>query len=242
MSRTNETMNCDDYKQALAADPHFDGGAEHVAACAKCQAVRDQLLAFDERLAAAMQLAVPELKIPELPDVDTTNVATLVPKSPLTKPMWLALAATVLIAAFVGVRMTSVDDFGTIEEQVLAHLDHEPYATRVTDVAVSAERLARIVPTNVATMNANVGLITYAQGCSINGNSVPHLVIQGERGPVTILLMPEESVAEARNIDGNGIQGVILPVGNGSIAIIGERDEPLEALTQNVLDSVAWST
>lgn len=242
MSRTDEMMNCDTYQEALAADPHFDGGSEHLAVCADCQSVREQLLALDKRLAAAMQLAVPELKIPDLPNVNTDKVATLTPKSPLAKPMWLALAATVLLAAFVGVRMTGVDDFGTIEEQVLAHLDHEPGALRVTDVPVPAERLARVVPSNVATMNDKVGLITYAQACNINGKSVPHLVIQGERGPVTILLMPGENIAAARSIDGNGIQGVILPVGDGSIAIIGERDEPLDVLQKNVLDSVAWST
>ena len=33
-----------------------------------------------------------------------------------------------------------------------------------------------------------------------------------------------------------------LPVGNGSIAIIGNREEQLDRIKQNVLDSVTWST
>ncbi len=91
-------------------------------------------------------------------------------------------------------------------------------------------------------MNHEVGLITYAVSCIINGNDVPHLVVQGEHGPITILLMPHEKVAEASSIDGVSVHGIILPVGDGSIAIIGSREEQLDKVKQNVLDSVLWST
>ena len=40
---------------------------------------------------------------------------------------------------------------------------------------------------------------------------------------------------------GEGIDGIILPVGNGSIAIIGEREENLAEIEQKVMDSVEWS-
>ena len=71
---------------------------------------------------------------------------------------------------------------------------------------------------------------------------MPHLVIQGQYGPVTILLMPEEEVAEATPLDGVNVKGVILPVGNGSIAIIGAREELLEPIQKNVVNSVTWTT
>jgi len=54
--------------------------------------------------------------------------------------------------------------------------------------------------------------------------------------------MPEEPLAEATPIEGVNIKGVMLPVGNGSIAIIGDRDEQLDEVKKNVLDSVVWST
>jgi hypothetical protein len=56
------------------------------------------------------------------------------------------------------------------------------------------------------------------------------------------LLMPDEKVAEAMTIHGDNINGIILPVGNGSIAIIGDREEQLDEVRENVLDSVMWST
>ena len=59
---------------------------------------------------------------------------------------------------------------------------------------------------------------------------------------MTILLMPEEEIVAAQSLDGDNIHGVILPVGKGSVAIIGAREEPLERIEKSVLSSVDWST
>lgn len=235
-------MNCEDYRQAIGADPSFDGGESHLGDCAACQSYRKEMLELEQTINRALSLDVPDLKLPELPDVDTGNVVAL-PKRRMTPPVWLALAATVVLAAFVGIRMTGVgNDYDSLGDQLLAHLDHEPYALRVTDVAVSDTRLASVVPANVAEMDHSAGLITYAQTCRINGHDVPHLVIQGERGPVTILLMPHEQIDAPQSVVGDSVNGVILPVGEGSIAIFGERDEALDRIEEQVRKSVTWST
>lgn len=246
MSHTDETMSCEDYKNSLMADPGFEDETGHVQNCASCQAFRNDQQAFDRKIAAAMEISVPALQIPELPDMAETqadNVVTLSRRPPLSKPAWFALAATVLLAVFVGIRMTTPDANAlSLAQQVLAHVDHEPGALSPTNTAVSAERLRRTVPHELATMNNDSGLITYAQSCIINGKTVPHLVLQGERGPITILLMPHEKVSDASTFDGVGTHGVILPVGDGSIAIVGDREENLDHVKQSVLDSVTWST
>lgn len=243
MSQTSEMMNCKEYKEALTADPTFEGGAEHVAACADCQAYRTQMLELNDRIGRALGIEVPDLTMPELPDLDTNKVVSLSNRRLLTKPVWFALAATVLLAVTIGVRLSEFGvSYGSLEEQVLAHVDHEPLSLFPSDTAVSDESLALAVPANIATMNHNAGLITYARSCTINGRNVPHLVIQGEYGPITILLMPDESIAEAKTLEGENIRGVILPVGNGSIAIIGGREERLDRVRKNVLDSIMWST
>ncbi len=236
-------MNCEDYRQQIAADPSHDGGAGHLSECAECQAFRADMLSLNARIAEAMQISVPELTVPELAIIDAENVVAIAVRKPLTKPTWFALAATVMLAAVVGVRMFGVGvTYDSLAEEVLAHVDHEQAALRVSSTPVSNARLARAVPTDIARMDHSAGLISYAQSCRINGKQVPHLVIQGEYGPVTILLMPEEEVAEAVTLDGNNIRGVILPVGKGSIAIIGAREEKLERIENKVLNSVMWST
>lgn len=236
-------MNCEQYRQAISADPAFDGGAGHLSTCAECQAFRAEMQSLDASIAAALQLAVPELTMLELPSIDTENVVSLTARTSRSKPVWFALAASVMLAVVIGVRLFGVGvSYESLADEVLAHLDHEPAALRVTGTPVSEERLAKVVPASIAQPNHIAGLITYARSCKINGKTVPHLVIQGEHGPVTILLMPEEAVAEAVSLDGENIHGVILPVGNGSIAIIGARDEKLERIEKSVLSSVTWST
>jgi hypothetical protein len=202
-----------------------------------------KLQALDLKIAKALQIDVPELRMPELPDIDETKVTSLPVRKRFLKPVWFAIAATVILATSISLRNSSMfQSYDSLAEEVLAHLDHEPGALRITDVAVSDEQFARAVPASLATFERGTSLITYARPCIINGNSVPHLVIQGQYGPVTILLMPEEHVSEATPIDGVSVKGVILPVGKGSVAIIGDREEQLEPIQKNVVNSVAWTT
>jgi hypothetical protein len=238
-------MNCEQYREAIAADPSFDGGAGHLSECAACQAYRNEMQALDQTISRALALDVPELRVPDLPDLSTSesdNVVALPTRKRLSTT-WLAMAATVVLAAFIGFRFISSGiEYESLADEVLAHVDHEPAALRITNVAVTDERLNSVVPANVANMDHSAGLITYAQSCKIGGQEVPHLVIQGERGPVTILLMPDEKVDAPQSLAGENVNGVILPVGDGSIAIIGETDERLDRIEAQVLKSVSWST
>ena len=159
-------------------------------------------------------------------------------------PAWIGIAATVTLAAFIGLRYIPDNNISDAElaDEILAHMSHEPWAMQVTDVPVTEQRLTDVMRANGGTMSSNVGLVSYAQTCIINGRSIPHLVIQGKSGPVTVLLMPDEMVDGAVEIEGESINGVILPVGNGSIAIIGEEEERLDTIQERVMHSVSWST
>ena len=203
----------------------------------------EQYQALDLKIAKALQIDVPALRMPELPHLDTAKVASLPARRRSMKPLWFAVAATVVLATSITLRTSGLfDTQNSLAAEVLAHLDHEPFAFDNTQTPVSDERLARAVPASLAVYERGTSLVTYAQHCVINGNDVPHLVIQGEHGPVTILLMPYEQVAEETPLDGENVKGVILPFGKGSIAIIGDREERLEPIQKNVVNSVTWAT
>ena len=250
MNAAETNMNCDQYKEAIAADPSesFDGGAVHSAECSACSAFKAEMQALDVRISAALKIDVPELSMPEFPSVASKEKVVDISsrrRITWTTPAWVGLAASVVLAVVIGVRFVDTDHSNDIEgslaEQVIAHLDFEPNSLRITDVAVSDESLDSVVRPEIASMNRDLGLITYAMSCKINGREVPHLVMQGEKGPVTILLMPFEMIDGPIRLDGQSIEGVILPVGDGSIAIIGERGEPIDQLTKEVRESVKWS-
>ena len=244
-------MNCEDYIEAIAADPYgtIEGGAEHVASCASCATFLADMQAMDNTIVKALAISVPEMKLPELPSVgEDDNVVSIAArqKPGFSMPTWVGLAAGVVLAAVVTFQY--MPD-ATISEQdlagqILAHMDHEPWAMVATNVAVSEDRVDRVFSQSGGTMEAEIGLVSYASSCIINGRQIPHLVIQGKNGPVTLLLMPEEMVSSPISIDGEGVQGVILPFGeggSGSIALIGEREFNAEELKDRVVNSVEWS-
>lgn len=253
MSTSGNIMKCDDYKQAIAADPaeSFADGAGHVAACSSCADYKAEMLALDESIAKALSFDVSGLRMPELPELDgeDENVVNLPfkRKARITMPSWVGIAAGFALAAFLGVQFLATDITNDADKdqllaaQVLAHLDHEPQALLPTNAVVAKERLAAVVNDDVGTMDRNIGLVTYAMSCVINGRTIPHLVIQGEKGPITLLLMPDEMVSMPVPLMGESINGVILPVGNGSIAIVGRRDERLDEIKERVMNSVEWS-
>lgn len=248
MSVSGKIMNCAEYREAIAADPSesFEHGTAHAAGCESCSAFRAEMQALNDTIARALAIDVPELKLPELPALGEDDKVVNLPfrRAPrLSTPAWLGIAAGFALAAVVGLQFTgngaAQDEL--LAKQVLAHLDHEPLALKVTDVAVSEDRFLSVVNPTIGTMDRDIGLVSYAQTCIINGTKVPHLVMQGERGPITLLLMPDESVSSPVSLTGESVNGIILPVGKGSIAIIGEREERIENLEQRVVDSVEWS-
>ena len=248
MNASGQIMNCEDYREAIAADPSesFEGGAGHTAACEFCSAYRAEMRALDSVIAKALAIDVPELKIPELPPIgEDDNVANLPFKRPsrFSTPAWLGIAASFALAAIIGIQFSGNGSAGDqlLAAEVLAHVDHEPWAMKVTDVSVADAQFARVVNAGIGTMERDLGLVSYAQSCIINGRTIPHLVIQGRDGPVTLLLMPEEMVSSPVELNGESVNGVILPHGDGSIAIIGEREAGMQKIDQRVVDSVEWS-
>jgi len=249
MMASGKIMNCEDYREAIAADPSesFEGGAAHVAACDSCNAYRAEMRALDDVIARALAIDVPELKIPDLSPIgeDDENVVYLAFRraANISTPAWIGIAASFALAAIIGMQFVGNGPANDqrLAAEVLAHVDHEPWALKVTDVSVSDEQFARVINPAVGTMGRDVGLVTYAQMCIINGMSIPHLVIQGKYGPVTLLLMPNQSVSSPVSLVGESVNGVILPHGDGSIAIIGQREERIQDLEQRVIDSVEWS-
>ena len=239
-------MQDKDYIEAIAADPSVDIDESALSAADRQAAAefRGEMQALDAKIARALNIGVPDLEIPELPALDTAGVTHMPVRNKLrwTQPTWLGVAASIAIAAVLAARFLGPEPaYPSLAAELVAHLDHEPQALTVSTKAVPERRLQNVVHKSGAEIDGNVGLVTYARSCVINGKTVPHLVIQGKLGPITLLLMPDEAVDGATSLSGDSINGVIIPVGKGSIAIIGERDENLSDVKEKVVDSVTFS-
>ncbi len=242
-------MDCEAYRQAIGADPRggFEGAAEHAAACAACRALTAELVAFDERIARALAIDTPA---PALPDLGRERSGEAVPLAPrrrrFSAPAWLALAAGLAIVAFFAFRGPAPGDgyYQQLAGEVLAHMDHEQSSRVATAVPVSNAALGEVLRPKVSAFDTGGPIVSYAQSCVINGHLVPHLVVQGRTGPITVILLPDENVEDVIPLSGENVHGFILPAESGGVAVIAQREEQMPEVGEvgeRVVDSVKWS-
>ncbi len=236
-----------------APSEEFAGRDEHLTTCADCSAYIESALAFDESLRAALAVSVPEFSLPELPAATDDNVVSLsgrhqssAPRS--SKPFaWLAVAASVALAALIGFQFTNQGAEAPnlrpeLVAEVLGHMDHERSEMRVKTVPASTARVVYVTESAGSEVADDIGLVSYARSCKINGESIPHLVVQGKQGPVTILIMPNEPIDATVPFADEDFHGAIVPIGTtGSVAIIGRKGESIDDLRESISDKIKLS-
>jgi len=82
--------------------------------------------------------------------------------------------------------------------------------------------------------------VMYAHSCLFRGHVVPHLVVSTPQGPVTVMVLPHESVKHRMSFQEDGMSGVITPAPHGSLAVIMQGNENIDAVAQQVQQSVRW--
>ena len=82
--------------------------------------------------------------------------------------------------------------------------------------------------------------VVYAMACPFHGRLVPHLVVQTASGPMTVMLLAHEKVGERQEFSEGGFQGVLLPAGEGSVAVLMRNGKVPDAAATQVLSEVRW--
>jgi hypothetical protein len=223
-------IDCAEYRRALLTDPHAAGPelAEHLAHCPVCPAYRERVLRFEGRLTRALRIDAGAAQVPPLR---------------VRRNVWLAMAASVVAALLVGTLWLGAPH-ASLAADVVAHMAEEPQAWARSPVP--APNLAPVLAEAGMTLRPDAGLVSYAQSCLFRGRHVPHLVVQTDMGPVTVMVLVHENVAAARTFDEGGYRGTIVPVpGHGSIAVLvkGEEGdlEQVESVAARVKDAIVWT-
>lgn len=174
--------------------------------------------------------------------------AVQVPRRPVRRPhkapgtrRWVqfATAAAIVLATalWVGLREPS-----ELPAAVMAHVHHEPEALARTEQAVPAAEMEAVLRRAGAELMRPVGLVSYVKLCPFRGNMVAHFVVQGDKGPVTVLLLPEENVVTTTPVREDGFVGTLVPLEiGGSIAVVGGTDESLDVIRDRLVRAVRWS-
>ncbi len=112
----------------------------------------------------------------------------------------------------------------------------------VTDQMLPIASVQKVMNRSGASIDENFATVSYARSCFFRGKFVPHLVVQGEYGPVTVMILPDVHVERATHFEEDGYQGTLLPSGEGSIAIISSDDIFSEDVENTISKAVEWRT
>ncbi len=140
-----------------------------------------------------------------------------------------SLAAVVGLASLVG---TPGRGDGLYQE-VIAHIEHEPQAL-LSRAEVSEFRLTATLADLGMTLDGDIGPVTYAGLCEIGPVLGAHLVVAGEHGPITIIVLPDKTVHRVREFESDRYRGILLPAGRGSIAVVAEYPQLVTPTAQRV--------
>jgi len=229
-------MECLEFRRLAGADPQHLGTAarDHGAACPRCAGYLRQMLALDQRVLAALRVAVPG-PVAEAFQPGVSSVPGL------DRRRWLALAASIVAGVLVGTALWVSAPRNSLAQEVLEHLDHEPEALVATSTPEDQAVVARVLARGGVRLRPGAGLVSYARSCRFRGRTVPHLVVQGEDGPVTVMVLRNERPAAPVGFNEQGFSGRIVPIGPGSIAVIGADDDAdLEQVAARVFAAVEW--
>lgn len=227
-------MDCLQFRRSAGADPrHLDDQARaHAEACPRCAAHLGELRSLDVRILAAL-----EVPVPGAAEVTGGSSASIVG---IDRRRWLALAASIVAGVLVGTLLWVAGPQNSLARDLVDHLGHEPEALVVTGRPEDAEVLDAVLERGGIRLRPGIGTVSYANSCEFRGHDVPHLVVQTGDGPVTVMVLRHERPARPVGFEEQGHSGRIVPVGPGSIAVIGEAGVDLDEVTSAVTEAVEW--
>jgi hypothetical protein len=220
-----DELDCPHARLAIGGDPHelTPELSAHLAACAACTRFRTETLALDARLRAAFEMPLTEFRKPAR-------------QAPPARRF--ALAASVVLAMVIGGGVWLLKPLPALAGDVLEHVKHESASWDAHEV-LTPSQLAVVLREAGVQFDSSMPVL-YAMACSFHGRRVPHLVVQTADGPLTVMLLAHEKVDGRMDFSEGGFRGILVPAGEGSVAVLARDGEVPDAAAAKLVSGVRW--
>lgn len=221
MSATN--LDHRDVRLAIGADPaHLSPEVEaHLAGCAACRQFRDETLALDAKLRAALEIPLPEFR-----------------RRPAPMRRY-ALAASVVLALLVAGGAWLFRPQSALAGELVAHVEEEAGSWDSREL-MPASSISAVLDRAGVQFDSRLPVV-YAAPCPFRGQRIAHLVVQTEHGPLTVMLLSHVHVARREKFSEDGLNGVLLPAGKGSVAVLAKGASVDAADADALVSAVRWA-
>jgi hypothetical protein len=238
MSTIADATPCIEFRRTVGADPGRRDPAllRHRLECRGCGEFAQGVEQLDRALARAFAVPLPEGLAHRV--VLRAESASRWPRPSLAVAAGIGLLAVGVAVGALWQRNPVAISPGTLAVDVMAHAHHEPGSWQPTLEPVALTRLRGVLERGEVELldQARLGPVSYARICRFRGREVPHLTVQSSAGPAMVLLLPGETLDRELPLAEDGLRGVVVPVGGGSIAIVA-ADPAAVAAVQRRLES-----
>jgi hypothetical protein len=227
-------MKCHEFQTAIGAEPNSTNPdvLAHLETCNACAAYRQQMQDMDRLIYRALVVPMDEATLSGSASTRSAPKRTSMARWQIAA----SLVASVTIAASIWVASTRE----SLAEQVVTHTDHESFAMIRTDERVDGQLLADVLANSGLSLRANAAEVSYASTCPFRGHDVPHLVVQTDEGPVTVMVLTEEEPTKTmERFEEGGYEGMIVPAPKGVLAVLG-KDVPVEQAAEKLLWAIQY--
>jgi len=196
----------------------------------------DELKTLDQQIADAMQVEPPEGLAERIKLNQQLGKHTQKKKQ---YQFMFSIAASVLIVMSVVFIFLSPSNNDALSKIVLSHIYDELYHLE-EDHQYPIDRANLALASLGGRFKQDIGEIRYVGACDIDKKPGLHMVLEGEKGPVTVIMMPQEKIEKAIKITDPRFQGSIQPTAKGSYAIVAVKGEEIARIKHAVNSSLSW--
>ncbi|MEL0658938.1 DUF3379 family protein [Psychromonas arctica] len=202
----------------------------------------DESKAFDKLLKNSLQIEVPD----DLTDKIMLEQSFALERDKNMSARWhVAIAAS--IAFVIGLSLPMLNsltehsgpsDIGTI---ALQHVQQEYFLTAKANENATLQTVNAKLAVYGGTAESGLGEVMFVNYCSFEGTSALHMIFKGEKGRVTVFVVPEGgNFTPSAEFSNKHLKGISEQVGKASVVIVGEPDEPLEMMKEKINKSIKW--
>ena len=231
-------MNCLEFRRRCLAEPGNQDSefVRHKNECAACAEFAVGMRHIDGTLVEALRVDVPENLASRIILRQSLQKSEVPSKY---KPRRYAIAASLLLTLGLAGGLHTIISTAPFHRAVMAHLDGE-WDLLVQRQDVSDQKLMSVLDTVGGELKGDIGKIRHASLCDFSEYGGAHLVLEGRKGPVVVLLLPEKHIAGSKVMSGDRSEGILVSTNNGSMAIVGDKDEALHGVERQVRAALVW--
>ena len=230
-------MNCLEFRRYCLVDPASQEAefVVHRRNCPRCSEFAAGVTRLDRKITEALQVDVPD----HLGSRIVLRQSLYRDRQHQKRRRIYALVASLIVAIGLTAALVLTNRGPSLDQRVLAHinLERELLSTRE---AVTHAKLVSVLRSTGAELIGDLGNVQHASLCPLSEHGGAHLVFEGRKGPLIVLLLPQEFVAAPTAIQIEEISGLVLPTGNGSMALVSEHGESLQEIAQRMRGAVTW--